>query len=274
MTIKKPMVSIIMGIYNCEKTLEKSIESIINQTYTNWELIMCDDCSNDDTFKIAKKYENTYKNIKLIKNEINRGLAFSLNRCLEKAKGKYIARMDADDISLLERLEIQVEFLETNIQYQVVGSSIILFDENGDKGVRQVKEIPEKYDITRNVPHVHPSIMMRKETYDKLNGYTVSSRTRRGQDLDLWFRFYANGFKGYNIQKPLLKYHEGVDDYKKRNIRTAFEIMKTIYIGYKIIDIPKSKYIYILKPIISVFIPNKLMYLYHKNRKIRKKQRV
>lgn len=260
-------VSVIMGIYNCGDTLERCIESLISQTYTNWELIMCDDGSTDNTLETAIFYEKKYDNIVLLKNETNSGLAYSLNQCLKYCNGNYVARMDSDDICLSERFEEQVKFLSENKQYHVVGSSIILFDEKGVKGIRKVKKLPVKEDIIQNVPHIHPTIMMRKEVYDKLEGYTVSSRTRRGQDLDLWFRFYANGFKGYNIQKPLLKYHESVDDYKKRDLKTAFKITQTIYIGYRMIDMPIKNYIYMFKPIISALMPNKLMYLYHKRNK-------
>ncbi len=88
-----PKVSIIMGIYNCESTLEEAIESIINQTYENWELIMCDDCSSDGTFEVAKKYKDKYPNkIKLIKNEKNITLGPTLNRCMEYVEGKYICK--------------------------------------------------------------------------------------------------------------------------------------------------------------------------------------
>ena len=98
-------VSIIMGIYNCAETLPEAIESILNQTYLNWELIMCDDGSSDDTWKIAIRYAEKYPDkIKILKNESNKGLNYTLNRCLKKATGKYIARMDGDDISMPERL--------------------------------------------------------------------------------------------------------------------------------------------------------------------------
>lgn len=261
---KQPKVSIIMGVYNCEKTLDRCIDSILKQTYKNWELIMCDDCSKDNTLKLATQYSKKYKNIKVVKNTQNSGLAFSLNNCLSVATGKYIARMDADDISLPERIETQVKFLEENEQYQVVGSSVILFDENGDKGLRIIEEKPSKYSTIKGTPYAHPTIMMRKEIYDTLGGYTVLPRTRRGQDLDLWYRFYARGFEGYNIQEPLLKYHEGVGDYKKRDLKTAIGIMKTMYLGYRDLKFPVRTYVYILKPIVASIIPNKLMYLYHK----------
>ena len=112
----KPLISIIMGIYNCEKTLSESIESIINQTYENWELIMCDDCSDDSTLKIAQEFEKKYQNkIKVIKNEENITLGPTLNKCLKLVRGKYVARQDGDDISNLNRLKEEVEFLENKI---------------------------------------------------------------------------------------------------------------------------------------------------------------
>lgn len=266
MSLENKKVSVIMGIYNCEKTLNDAINSIINQSYQNWELIMCDDCSNDSTLKIANNYKNKYNNIHVVKNKENRGLAFSLNKCLEIASGDYIARMDADDICFKDRFKIQVDFLNKNEEYHLVGSSMILFDEKGEKGIRYSKEIPTKEYIIKNNPYAHPTIMMRKKIYEELGGYTVSDRTRKGQDLDLWFRFYSKGFKGYNIQQPLIKYHESINDYKKRNIKSAIGFMKTMYFGYRINNVPFRKYIYILKPLVSAIIPNNLMYIYHKNK--------
>ena len=131
--MKQPLVSVIMGIYNTAKSLPDSIESILNQTYKNWELIMCDDCSTDNTFEVANFYAEKYSNIKVIKNEKNMRLAYSLNQCLKEAKGEYIARMDADDISMPFRFEKQVEFLNDNPEFMCVGSTIIPFDENGEK---------------------------------------------------------------------------------------------------------------------------------------------
>ena len=93
------MISVIMGIYNCAGTLSEAIESILNQTITNWELIMCDDGSTDDTYNVAKEYALVHKEkIVLLKNKKNMGLNYTLNRCLSVAKGNYIARMDGDDL--------------------------------------------------------------------------------------------------------------------------------------------------------------------------------
>lgn len=262
--IEKPLVSVIMGIYNCEDTIERAIKSILAQTYNNWELIMCDDASSDNTYKIANKYAQRYNNIILLKNSSNKRLAYSLNKCLKCANGKYIARMDSDDESLPERFERQVDFLEKHLEYHVVGSAMVLFDEHGENGIRRCKECPMQDDIWNSSPFAHPTIMMRKYVYDTLNGYTVSKDTMRAEDLDLWFRFKISGYMGYNIQTPLYRYHESLEDYKKRNIRAAIGTAKLIYKYYKLMHI-KNKYIWIIKPIISALLPNKLMFLYHKS---------
>lgn len=259
-----PTVSVIMGIYNCEKELSNCINSILNQTFKDWELIMCDDGSTDKTYEIAKEFADKYKNIYLLRNNKNMGLAYSLNRCLKIAKGKYVARVDADDICLPERFEIQVDFLENNPNYQVVGSSVIIYDETGEKNVRIATEIPSIDNLIVGVPFMHPTIMMRKDIYDELGGYKVSKVTRRGQDLDLWFRFFEKGYKGYNIQKPLYKYREGLEDYKRRTFKTRCSEVKIRYYGYKRLKLPFYYYIFLIKPLISAIIPNKIMYFYHK----------
>ena len=177
---KEADVSIIMGIYNCANTLEESIESIIKQTYENWELIMCDDGSTDNTYQIAQKYLNTYQDkIHLIKNEKNEGLALSLNRCLKHANGTYIARQDGDDISLPERLQIQVEFLKNNPQYTIVSSGMILFDENGKWGAKDNVEIPEKVDYVKETPFAHAPSVFYKAAITSVGGYRNIAKISR-----------------------------------------------------------------------------------------------
>ena len=111
--MKEKKVSVIMGIYNCASTLDESIGSILNQSYSNWELIMCDDGSMDDTYQKALFHKKKYGDrIILLRNEHNMGLNYTLNKCLEVATGDYVARMDGDDISLPTRFEKEVKYLE------------------------------------------------------------------------------------------------------------------------------------------------------------------
>lgn len=262
MELKK--VSVIMGVYNCEKTLKESIDSILNQTYSNWELIICDDNSIDNTYRIAQEYAHDYPGkIILIKNKENLRLAATLNHCLEYVNCDYIARMDGDDISLPERFEKQVAFLNTNPQYQLVGTQMISFDETGDKGIRDVIEKPDKAYLRYDTPFAHATIMMRRSTYEKLGGYRVDKETTRCEDVDLWFRFYKEGFQGYNLQIPLYKVREGINDFKRRKLSYGINTAKVCYKGYKLLGYPKKYYIFLLKPILSSLIPSNLMKCYH-----------
>lgn len=264
--MNEPLVSIIMGVYNSEKTVENAIESIINQTYKNWEFIICDDNSKDKTYKILEEYEKKDFRIKILRNSKNLKLAASLNKCLKYSKGKYIARMDADDISLPMRLEKQVKFLETNSLYDVVGAGAKIMDGKSISGLRICKDIVDKYDVLYGPPHIHPTIMMKKNVYDSLKGYKVSSYTNRGQDWEMWFRFYASGYSGYNMQEPLIVYHESKEDYKKRTFKTAVNYSKIAYKGCKILKISRLKYFIALKPLFSFLLPEIL------KKKIRKEK--
>lgn len=259
----KSLVSIIMGAYNCEDVIDQCIDSIITQTYKNWEFIICDDCSTDNTLKILKKYEKKDSRIKILHNERNCRLAASLNICLSVAQGEFIARMDADDISLPERLEKQVDFLEKHPEIDLVGCNRIIFDANGNRGVRKSIEYPTKERLIKGSPFAHPTIVMKKSVYDALGGYTVSKQTMRAEDIDLWIRFYQNGYKGYNMQEVLYCYHESIDDLKKRSLKAAVETAKVYWNGYKVLRFPYYKRFWVVKPIISALIPNRVMKKYY-----------
>ena len=261
----KPLVSIIMGIYNCESTLEESIESIINQSYSKWELIMCDDCSTDNTYEIAKRYKNIYsEKIKLIKNDENLGLAGSLNNCLKYARGEYIARQDGDDKSVETRLEKQVKFLKENTQYDLVATPMISFNDNGIGGIRGV--LPEKPNLEKLAvctPFCHATILTKGKVYKELNGYRVTKYTKRCEDIDLWFRFFNKGFKGINISEPLYMVRDDESSYKRRNLKSYFYATKVCFDGYRLLNLPKKSYIYLSKPLVAAFLPTKIKMIYH-----------
>ena len=126
---KNPLVSVIIPCYNAEKYVESSIRSIMSQTYRNLEIIITDDCSTDGTFEILQKLVKEDSRIKLYKNEINLKIVKTLNNMIEVSLGKYIARMDADDISLPKRIEKQVAFLEQNTDISFLGTNAVLIDE-------------------------------------------------------------------------------------------------------------------------------------------------
>lgn len=257
-------ISIVMGVYNGEKTLPDCIESIVTQTYDKWEFVICDDASSDHTFDIIEEYKKKYPNkFTVLRNLQNKKLAESLNNCLSNARGQYVARMDADDISYPKRLEKQILFLRENQKIAAVGTGASPFDERGIKGIRLCPELPTKKDIVFGAPHIHPTVMFRKSVLDSLGGYSVDKKHYRCEDLDLWYRFYASGFKGYNLQEALLYYRETLSDYKRRSVGSAINMARTMAEGYKNNDIPFVYYPITVKPIISALLPSRLMKNYH-----------
>lgn len=261
---KYPVVSVILPAYNCADTISESIDSIISQTYQNWELVVCDDCSTDSTYEILKRYKKLLGDkMILLQNEKNSRIAVTLNQCLKYVHGKYIARMDGDDVSVVTRFEEQVTFLMNNPEYDLVGSQMITFDENGEKGRVSVREVPDKYSLRYNVPFCHATIMAKREVYDVLNGYTVSNNIKRCEDVDLWFRFFDKGFHGYNLQEPLYKVRTREEDYKRRTFSHSLEAAKVCYKGFKLLNYPIHYYVFLLKPIISGLVPASLMKKMH-----------
>lgn len=239
---EKPKISIIMGIYNCAGTLPDAIESILAQTYGHWELILCDDCSTDDTYEVASRFQRSHpEKICLIKNNINSGLAYTLNHCLQFATGDYIARMDGDDISLPNRLKRQVEYLMENQDIDLVGTWMQRFDGNPGNLAKIItaQPAPDRYSLRHGVCFSHATIMARRHVYDQLGGYTVSERTMRGQDYDLWFRFFHKGFKGCNLQEVLYLVREDTAAIKRRSFKVRWNGFRTTVYGYRLLEYPK-----------------------------------
>ncbi|WP_262916872.1 glycosyltransferase [Bacteroides acidifaciens] len=259
-----PKVSIIMATYNCESTLRGSIDSILHQSYKDWEFVICDDCSKDSTFSILKEYEQKYPGkFVILQNEKNLKLSFSLNHCLDNCKGDYIARMDGDDISVENRLERQVQFLDEHPEYALVGTSMLPFNEKGDRPIRYAKPEPNKNDMLNRSPFFHATIMMRKEAYNMIDRYLVSKRTTRAQDYDMWFRFFARGLKGYNLQEPLYRVLEDDNAIRRRTFKTRCHEVQTRLIGYRLLNYPLYKYIYAFKPILAAITPVGVMQWFH-----------
>jgi len=259
-------ISILMGVYNCKNKefFEKSIDSIIGQTFKEWELIICDDGSTDDTLSVAKKIAQKDKRIKVIGYKTNRGLSYALNECSKHAVGKYYARQDDDDVSIPSRLEKLYLFMETHPEYAVVGSTAQVFDENEMLGEYTVPKCPEKEDFFWKSPFAHPTVMMRAEAFKQVQGYRCTKETRRCEDLDLFMRLYAAGYKGYNIQEQLVYYRINKNvQYRKMVYR--IEEASVRYKGYKALKLYPKGLIYVAKPIVVGLIPQKIMKLIRLN---------
>jgi len=205
MNRKLPLVSVVLSVYNAEVYLDEAIQSILNQTYTNFEFIIINDGSTDNSLKIIKKYRNTDDRIILISRE-NKGLTESLNEGILKSKGKYIARMDADDISMPKRFEAQVEFLELNIDVGICGTWVEVFGQNLKTNIWKLSTHNSrlKTELVFSSCFAHPSVMIRKDVLIN-NKLSYDKKYPNAEDFQLWTEL-ADLTNFANINKVLLKY--------------------------------------------------------------------
>ena len=211
-----PKISVIMSVYNGEKYLREAIESILNQTFTDFEFIIVNDGSTDDTLEIIQSYND--ERIKIINNEQNIGLTKSLNKALKQAKGKYIARQDADDVSLPNRFEEQIKYLEEHSEIAVLGTSKYVINKDG-KILRKVIALSDPGKILFNDnAFTHGSVMLKKAVVDKLGYY--NELFRYSQDYELWLRIVKH-YKVSNLTQPLYKLRSHEENIRVTNVEEA-----------------------------------------------------
>ena len=254
-----------MGIYNCAETLGEAIDCIINQTYKDFELIMCDDGSSDATYEVALAYKNKYpEKIKLIKNEKNMGLNFTLNHCLEYADGEFIARMDGDDICDPTRFEKQLEFFEKHPDIAILSSDMNFFDEGGVWGKTHVKSEPQKRDFLKETQFCHAAAMVKKAAYDAVGGYSVDKKLLRVEDYHLWIKMYAAGYRGMNIQEPLYSMRDDRNAQSRRKFKYRINEAYVKILAVRELKLPFYNYIFCIKPIVLGLVPSFVYKILHK----------
>lgn len=219
---KEPLVSVITPAYNAEKYIAKTIESILSQTYKNFEYIIVDDASTDSTWDIIQEYANKDSRIKAFKNENNLYIAGNRNKGLDKASGKYIVWQDADDISLPIRIEIQVKFMENNPQVGICGAFLQSFEGDKDMDIRKypLDDKTLRKNIFRYSPVAQPAAIIRKKTLDEVGKYDLS--TPPAEDIDMSFRIGKN-YKFANIPEVLIRYREHPDSATFKKLRTQIK---------------------------------------------------
>ena len=220
-----PLVTVLMPVYNGEKYLKEAVESILNQTFRDFEFLIIDDGSTDKSAEIIKSFNDT--RIRLESNGTNLGLIKTLNNGLEMAKGKYIARMDCDDISLPKRLSVQVNFMEKHSEIGVCGSWVKII------GLKQefINKYPQNHEEARayllfNTPLAHPSVIVRKEVMEKHN-LEYDENYKHAEDYELWSRI-IDYTKISNIPKVLLHYRMHHESVSKKNSSEQAEISNKI----------------------------------------------
>tara|TARA_B100000579_G_scaffold216753_1_gene177241 strand:- start:113 stop:814 length:702 start_codon:yes stop_codon:yes gene_type:complete len=195
----KALVSFIMSTYNSEDTVSKSIESMLNQTYENIEILIVDDSSNDNTYKICENYSRTNDNIFLFRNNKNIGLTKSLNKLLKHSKGAYIARQDADDTSMPERIQKQFEFIKSNKLDGCSARSNIIGHRRVIPGLSYF--FPIKLIMKYKNPFIHGTLFIKKTVLSDLGGY--DERFIYSQDYKLMSDILQKGYRVSIIKTPL-----------------------------------------------------------------------
>ena len=202
-----PLVSIVMATYNDKPLyIKKSINSILSQTYKNFEFLILDDSTNKETIDVIDKYSND-KRVRIFREFKKLGFVSSLNKGLKLSKGEYIARMDGDDVSSRDRIEKQVEYLNTHQSTDILGGQINVIDEN-DKvtGARSYPTGGLKLlaFFTIRTPIAHPTVMFRRTIVDA--GYHYDETFKKAKDIDFWIRLYNAGFKFRNLPDVLVNF--------------------------------------------------------------------
>lgn len=258
MSEKRPQISVIMGVYNQwdRESLRQSVFSILNQTFRDLEFIIYDDGSRPEAAAYIQELKEIDPRIILIGREENHGLAFSLNACIDRARGKYIARMDADDIADAERLQVQHSFMENHPEYGWCGCNTRLFDENGVWGCREMPEKPEYRDYLKYSPYVHPTVMYRREIFEQDEGYRAGEKTLRCEDYEIFMRLRRHGFQGYNIQQFLFSYREDKESFRKRKMRYRINEARLRYRNFKAMGILfPTGWLYVIRPVAAGLLP-------------------
>ncbi|HEY1047335.1 MAG TPA: glycosyltransferase [Bacteroidia bacterium] len=223
MKLDKPLISVLLPVYNSGKYLSKAIESVLNQTYSNFELLLINDGSTDSSKKIVESFSDP--RIRFIDNPGNKGLIYVLNQGLSLAEGKYIARMDADDICYPDRFQKQIDFLEQHQDHGICGTHIRVID-GGEIIKRPLTDEDLRWWIFKGSPLAHPSVMMKKEIFVN-HGLQYNTEAYLVEDFDLWWRMSLH-CKMANLDEVLLAYRIHSEQESSKAVKQSENLYKNL----------------------------------------------
>lgn len=226
MVKQEPLVSVITPLYNSEKFIEETIKSVLDQTYTNWEMIIIDDCSEDRSVEIVEKYQQKENRIKLLKNKENLGVAESRNEGIKYAKGKYIAFLDSDDLWKKDKLKKQIFFMEEN-KYNFSYTKFEKIDEKGRRlniYSKVLTRIQYKDLLYENIIGCLTVIYNKKKL-----GNLFMKKMLVGEDYTLWLDILKKEKYSYGLSENLAEYRVRKKSLSKNRIKT----IKNLYIMYR-----------------------------------------
>lgn len=237
---EEPLVSIITPLYNSEKYIEETIESLLNQTYKNWEMLIVDDCSKDNGVEIVNEYVLKDKRIKLFRNEKNEGVSFARNKALDLAQGKYIAFLDSDDLWKKEKLEKQISFMEkNNIDLSYTGYEKI----NMDGSLRGEIKVPEKLDYKELLKNCLIGFLTAIYLKEKFKIYKF--KKTKAEDYIFWLEILKQVDYAYGIQESLA-YYRVSNNSRSSNKLDIVRFHWKIYREYEKLNFFKAVYYYFI----------------------------
>lgn len=228
MQAKQPLVSVIMAVYNAEKFLSKSLDSVLGQSYSNFELILIDDCSTDSSLAIERSYADRDSRIVLLQNRANGGAAVARNKGLDNVHGDYIAFLDSDDLISPERLAKQVAFFDQHPDVDLCGSYYIVFNE--ELGERVELKVPVSHEriiveMLFGSPFALSAVMMRREPFERTG---VRFKPSRAEDYQLWTEVYTR-MRMANIPEYLFFYRQWSEQISTKQLAKQNIDVQTIH---------------------------------------------
>jgi glycosyltransferase involved in cell wall biosynthesis len=253
-----PPVTVLMGVYNGLPSLERAVRSILEQTVRHFEFLIIDDGSTDGSDRVIRHLAETDPRIRFIAGATNRGLGWVLNRGVEEARGKLVARMDADDISVPQRLARQLRFFEMHPDIDVVGSYALDMTTGGvPLRERRVPITHERIaELVWTNPFVHATVMFRRESILRVGSY--SPALRRRQDYDLWFRCVSAGLRMANIPEPLVHYFFSEETVRRNNFEATWDQVRIGLRGCRLVRAPFHAYVATCMPLAEALLPGQM----------------
>ena len=268
-----PTLSVITGASNVAecKYFARSVMSVLEQTFSDFEFIICDDGSSDATYAKLCEYADKDPRIKLIRNEKNLGLVETLNKCLAIAEGKYIARHDCDDYNDPTRFEKQITYLEEHPDIALLGTAVYLFDDSGVWDKETMPRRVENRDFLFNNPYKQGSVTFRREALERAGGYRVAKETVRNEDYDLFMRIQTFA-RGENLEEALYYFCEDGAARKRRKYRYRINEARVRAKGFKALGLLPKGALYVIKPLIVGLIPSFILTRLQKRRRKKKRR--
>ncbi|MGK7950552.1 MAG: glycosyltransferase [Xenococcaceae cyanobacterium] len=251
-------VTVLMSVYNGMPYLKDAIDSILQQTFTDFKFLIFDDASTDGTSQILVQYAQKDNRIQIVTNDRNYGLGANLARGVEMAKTPWIGRMDADDVAVPNRLEMQVKYINAHPEIDILGGYVTDIDENGAVvGERRFPESNEEIQkLVWTCPVFHPTVMLRREAILKVGSY--SPKLRKRQDYELWFRCVAANLKFANLTTPLIYYRFSDNTFKRNNWRVQLTHLSIGWRGCWLVGASPCAYLGVTKPLVISLLPPSL----------------